>query len=50
MQITTHKHYLYSYKADGHILNAHENEYMDDYDLHFEDELDDDDLDEPDDL
>ena len=31
---------LYSYKHKGHILNAHENEYMDEYDMDYEDEID----------
>ena len=41
MRNTLQKSYLYSYKPEGHILNAHENEYMDEYDFDYEDELDD---------
>ncbi len=41
MQNTLKENYLYSYKPEGHILNTHENEYMDEYDFDYDDEIDD---------
>ena len=50
MQNINTQNYLYTYRPEGHILELHESEYYEEYDLEYDEEFEENDLQETNDL